>query len=91
MTDSTLALKLILEDMSPYHQYAATISNIKSLLSKDWSVTILHTFREGNQSADCLAKRGVHAESAFEVLHLPPAELKDLLLADARGMEFSRP
>jgi hypothetical protein len=53
-------------------------------------VRLYHIFREGNMSADVLAKLGARATSNLVILNNPPIELQLALLADAMGVSHSR-
>ncbi|XP_057444905.1 uncharacterized protein LOC130737157 [Lotus japonicus] len=90
-SDSLLAVSLILRPPSMFHEHAGLISSICGLLRREWSVRVLHTLREGNACADCLAKAGAGQLLEFLVVVDPPAELQQLLLADALGISFLRP
>ncbi|KAJ1434076.1 Ribonuclease H-like superfamily [Sesbania bispinosa] len=63
---------------------------VRALLDRDWNVEVVHTLREGNQAADFLAKKGTLELSSFILLHDPPVELRDTLLADSLGTSFVR-
>lgn len=54
--------------MNKWHFYAAIVTNILDLISRDWSVALEHTLRKGNASADFLAKFGAQ-ESTSWTLH----------------------
>ncbi|KAJ1434634.1 Ribonuclease H domain [Sesbania bispinosa] len=82
MTDSTLAISLVKEDVSRFHKYAGVVREIHYLLSLDWDVVLLHTLREGNQCADFLAKHGVAEDSPFVwfIIHLISSSLSFKLM-----------
>jgi ribonuclease HI len=67
-SDSLQAVSLLKNGVSPHHQFANEIQRIRHLLSKDWTVAIDHTFREGNACADILAKMGTSANSSLVIL-----------------------
>lgn len=52
--DSKMALDLVERKCNHSHSYPALIQSMKDLL-KDWSVRLLHSWREGNAAADLLA------------------------------------
>ncbi|GAU11445.1 hypothetical protein TSUD_344360 [Trifolium subterraneum] len=90
-SDSVAAIKLLNEHVDEWHPYyAAIITNIKDILNRDWRVTILHTFREGNACADYLAKHGANNNEVFSSIANPPPGLNLFLLADASRTWFSR-
>ncbi|KAJ1430119.1 Ribonuclease H domain [Sesbania bispinosa] len=43
MTDSQLALSLILGDVSKFHMHAGIVKEIRKLISREWNVTKVHT------------------------------------------------
>lgn len=55
-SDSSMALKLVRSSVNFRHCYAAWIGGVTELLRRDWVVDLVHTLREGNRSADVLAK-----------------------------------
>lgn len=57
-TDSKLLVVFITAGVLPFHVYAPLVNHIHSFVPKEWNVSINHTFREGNNCADLLAKRG---------------------------------
>ncbi|PNX71251.1 ribonuclease H, partial [Trifolium pratense] len=89
-SDSLQAVTLIKEGVSPHHRFANEIQSIRQLISKDWSVVIEHTLREGNACADCLAKMGASSNLSLVILNTPPTGLYLSLLADAQGVAFAR-
>ncbi|KAJ1385496.1 Ribonuclease H domain [Sesbania bispinosa] len=89
-TDSMLALKLIKNTTSLLHQYAPIIVDIKHWMAQDWSLSIVHILREGNQCANHLAKLGSSSNSRLQVLQLAPPSLLPMLLADSCGTLFPR-
>ncbi|KAJ1441335.1 Reverse transcriptase-like [Sesbania bispinosa] len=67
-----LALSLIENGVPNVHKYASIIPDIQTLLRAPWDVSFKHTLREGNQSADHLAKFGVSSSEELVVLDDPP-------------------
>ncbi|KAJ1400827.1 Ribonuclease H domain [Sesbania bispinosa] len=90
MLDSLHALSLIQGEVPFSHQYATLIYKVKDLIARDWNVELLHVFREGNQPADMLTKKGVKELSSFVLLHDPPSDLLNNLQADFTGIMFAR-
>ncbi|KAJ1424746.1 Ribonuclease H domain [Sesbania bispinosa] len=68
MMDSSLAVHLIHNKVVNFHRYATLLREIQALLDKDWSVSLKHSLREGNQCADYLAKQG--AVSSLPLCHV---------------------
>ncbi|CAN1254857.1 Putative ribonuclease H protein At1g65750, partial [Linum perenne] len=71
--DSLLAVKLLLQKGEPLHQYSALI-----LASRNWEVTISHTFREGNIVADLLAHHGHTLDFGLYIDCMYPMRLIEL-------------
>ncbi|GAU48971.1 hypothetical protein TSUD_188180 [Trifolium subterraneum] len=82
-SDSQTVLDLILKGHSIYHCYAAVITNIQDMLKFNWNVTLCHSLREGNFSADFLAKLGSANDTKIKIWESPPKALKSILLSDA--------
>jgi hypothetical protein len=70
--------------------YAAVIASIKDLLQLDWEVRISHSLREGNYSADFLAKLGSANDDKLTFWESPPAEMESILQADALRVPHPR-
>lgn len=90
LSDSLLAVSLIMDRPSRFHECAVIIASINELLRREWEVRLEHTLREGNACADYLAKAGAAQEQALHVVVDPPPELSLLLLADKSGTVFVR-
>ena len=65
--DSQVVIDFIKKGVGPYHLYACIVKEIKEkeineLLTGDWLVSLHHTYREGNQCADYLAKKGARQQ-----------------------------
>ena len=57
-----------------------------NLLSLDWQVQVLHTLREGNQSADWLANYSLSLDSyCYSMVESPPTNIRSLLFDDIYG------
>ncbi|KAJ1404393.1 Reverse transcriptase-like [Sesbania bispinosa] len=82
-TDSLGAAQFIVHGVPSSHRYANMVSLILNLLSRPWTASVQHVFREGNRCADLLAKLGVNLLDRFVVLLDPPSELDHLLVEDA--------
>ncbi|KAK7260660.1 hypothetical protein RIF29_26901 [Crotalaria pallida] len=89
-SDCLEVLKLVQGEQNFFHAYATTIASIRDLLSRDWSVVLRHTLREGNQCADILAKKGSAMNSGLTVFDVPSPDLMLALLADYLGIMFPR-
>lgn len=54
--DSLLVVQLMQAKVPHHHRNTNDLEIIKEYLSRDWQCSISHTFREGNQCANILAK-----------------------------------
>lgn len=89
-SDSLDAVNLVLSVPPSTHLYAAVVWDIKGLLDRPWSVDFHHTLREGNASADYLAKFGAQQDVDLVFVENPLAGMSLLLLADAIGISSLR-
>lgn len=84
-------LNLISNPSNHFHLHAVLIQSIKDVLRRDWTVTLLHSLREGNCTADCLAKLGgAQSEEKWKILEVQPVELATTLALDASGVAVLR-
>jgi ribonuclease HI len=90
-SDSKSVIDLISKSIDRSHCYASVIENIKNLINLDLEVNLSHTLREGNASADFLAKLGSNNDSRMMIWKSPPEGLNNLLLSDSRRMLHPRP
>ncbi|KAF7821833.1 reverse transcriptase [Senna tora] len=74
-TDSLLACNLLLDTaLSNLHEHWNLISSCRSVLQRFSEVKLSHTFREGNQCADLLAKSSLLKHDDYLVFqNLPPS------------------
>lgn len=89
-SDSKMAIDIIEKACNLFHVYAVLIQNIKDLLMKDWLVTLIHTWREGNAAADFLAKLGAQGDSSWSIFEAPVSGLESTLASDASGTVYLR-
>lgn len=89
-SNSINTVRMIHEGVPIHHHEANEVVAIKQLLAQDWRVEIYHTYREGNQCADFLAKLGARTDDPIVILHDAPAGMNSLLMADALGVSFPR-
>lgn len=59
----------------------------KNLIQKEWNVTLLHVFREGNTAADHLARLGLSSYQPLgtQILEEPLIGLQNILWNDCKG------
>lgn len=90
-SDCMQALSLIQDPTPRPLIYSGIIDDIKELLSRDWLVSLTHTYREGNQCADYMAKFGANFMDCTKTFSEPPSCLHSLLKSDATGIQYTRP
>ncbi|CAN1129678.1 Putative ribonuclease H protein At1g65750 [Linum perenne] len=78
--DSQAAIQLLVSTEVPTHQHAMEVYEFQELLSRNWEVSIRHTYREGNHAADFLAGIG----------HSYPLGVSDIAITNARLGYFLR-
>ncbi|KAF7818437.1 reverse transcriptase [Senna tora] len=90
-TDSLLACKLLLDSaLTNLHEHWNLISSCRSILQKFSEFKVSHTFREGNQCADLLAKLSLLKHEDYFVFQTLPPFLKMCFLADLHDVTFDR-
>ncbi|KAJ1432360.1 Ribonuclease H domain [Sesbania bispinosa] len=90
-SDSKEAIRLCLLFVIPlHHRLAVVIADIHQLMRQSNRCLISHVFREGNSSANLLAKHGVTQVDSFKLRHEPPTFMGSALLADSMGITFLR-
>lgn len=90
-SDSLSALSLINEGVDHFHPFALMIKGIQNLRSLQWSLTLQHTLREGNECADWLAKTGASMDDDLKIWEVCPPQLSYVILAYALGVIRLRP
>ncbi|CAN1273739.1 Putative ribonuclease H protein At1g65750 [Linum perenne] len=88
--DSTAAIGAILGDPVVDSRHGRTLDSINELRSRDWEVTISHTFREGNTVADLLAHHGHTLSFGLSVDCVYPHEVDRAIWNDHVGIFFPR-
>jgi ribonuclease HI len=73
-----------------HHPYGALISDCRSLIQNFEEAHLQHTFREGNATADLLAKAGKKLLCPFVYFDEPPLFAVSQVLADCRGVKYPR-
>lgn len=74
--------------MNLWHHYAAIIHNVKELLERNWNVSLTHTLREANASADLLVKMGAASNISWLDFEDPPDGILTFLPV-YKGVVFS--
>jgi hypothetical protein len=72
-----------------HHPYGALISDCRSLIQKLEDFRIQHIFREGNATADILAKAGTKLSCPFVLFDYPPTFVINQVVADSWGVKLS--
>jgi len=88
-SDSLLSINLIKGDTPHYHIYVVLVQDIKDMLASN-NFSMHHTLREGNQSADFLAKMSSASDVGFVIHSAPPKDLLHLIQSDNSGVFFPR-
>ncbi|CAJ2675680.1 unnamed protein product [Trifolium pratense] len=88
-SDSTIAIDLVEHDISPLHLYAPLIKNIRQFQNMDWTIVFHHTFREDNECADWLAKKGATSDVSLHIWYSCPPQLSNVLIAYASAMSLT--
>jgi ribonuclease HI len=85
-SDSKLLIDMITGNCTIGGATPILVRRIRKLLALDWQVQVLHTWREGNRSADWLANYSLSMSSFdFSIVESPPSELRSLLFDDLSG------
>ncbi|CAA7034666.1 unnamed protein product [Microthlaspi erraticum] len=87
--DSELVVGFLKKGVSNTHPLAFLVSLCHGFISKDWSVHIVHVFREANRLADGLANHAFSLPLGFHWFELVPPSLESVLWEDEIG--FTRP
>nr|XP_027099032.1 uncharacterized protein LOC113718319 [Coffea arabica] len=88
-TDSKMSLELI-DKAATESPLMVTISQIRNLRKRQWQCELIHQWREGNMSADWLAKSGLSLEERVQELASPPEEVRKWLAYDVIGVVTPR-
>lgn len=73
-----------------HHPYGTLISDCRSLIQEFEETSLQHTYREGNATADLLAKAGASLLCPFVVFDRPPLFIVSQILADSQGVKYPR-
>ncbi|CAL1353594.1 unnamed protein product [Linum trigynum] len=89
-SDSQTAIHLMNNRSDPLHPYATLLSAIRRMMSQDWVVKLVHTYREGNRVADWLSKYSLVYPYGLYELEAPPQGVIPLLDEDTKGTTTAR-
>ncbi|KAF7812646.1 ribonuclease H [Senna tora] len=88
--DSRQAYDLILHSGELSHVAAPIVARIREALRREWSVCLVHIFREANSAANALAKVGHSVELDLRVFECPPEGVGTILFDDQVGKKTLR-
>ncbi|KAL7265055.1 hypothetical protein ACSBR1_002914 [Camellia fascicularis] len=89
-TDSLSAIELLKEGSVVSSSIRSLVEDSKFLMQR-CGYTIQHVLREGNNSADSLAKLGATQAEPLVVMDEAPVEIRGLVIADMVGRGYLRP
>lgn len=87
-SDATWIVHLMTNSVTTDMLLSPFIINCRNLLAKLWTVLVRHTFREGNQVTDSVAKAAVAQESVLTVYLNPPPFVRRFLMSDTFKMSW---
>ena len=89
--DAKVIMELLNGAECPNQSYSPLLNDCRSLIARLVQVWVRNCFREANQCADFLAKRGCVMSENFAVFDTPPfADLYILLDSDKNGLYYYR-
>ncbi|CAN1777496.1 Putative ribonuclease H protein At1g65750 [Linum perenne] len=88
--DSRASVTAILGDQEEDSRHGRTLATINELRSRDWEVTISHTFREGNTVDDLVAHHGHNLDFRLHIDCMYPHEVDRAIWSDHVGTFFQR-
>jgi len=83
-------VQLVTEGASQFHHYLNELEIIRDFMTKDWIISLHHTFRKWNTCENVLAKLGAINVDPLIMLPAPPSSLSLGLLAYAFRVSFVR-
>ncbi|CAN0920998.1 Putative ribonuclease H protein At1g65750, partial [Linum grandiflorum] len=88
--DLTTTISAITGTDSSDLRHRSCIDEARELISRDWSIRIIHTFREGNRDVDRLANHGHSLSFGFHPISILSREVQDCIRTDSVGVYFPR-
>ncbi|KAL4382714.1 hypothetical protein AHAS_Ahas04G0261100 [Arachis hypogaea] len=58
---------------------------VNELMKREWNIVFVHIYREGNRSADYLARLSMNSKTDYVFWDLPPFEILSILRDNERG------
>ena len=86
--DAAIVVDLIVNNSSDNMLFNPLLFGCSNLLDRIPHNTIVHIFKETNQCADCLAKKGLKAQNPLFTFCSPPTDVYPLLLADISNVFY---
>ncbi|KAK7378105.1 hypothetical protein VNO80_03541 [Phaseolus coccineus] len=87
-TDSLEAINLIKEANIEDCAYGGLLADIRSLMQRNWSLDLIHSFRQDNACAHILSELGAEQHEVYRFLAHPPQQLQLALVADALQVQL---
>ena len=90
--DAKVIVELLNGTKCPNRSYSPLLNDYRYLIARFVQVQVGHIYREANQCADLLAKRGCTMEENFVVFDSPPppADMYVLFNSDKNGLYYYR-
>ena len=89
--DAKVIVELLNGAECPNQSYSLLLNDCRSLIARLVQVRVGHVYREVNQCADFLAKRGCSMMENFVVFDFPPfADMYILIDSDKNGLYYYR-
>ncbi|KAF5932569.1 hypothetical protein HYC85_028740 [Camellia sinensis] len=88
-SDSQYAIDMLKGNIEVFSPLRSLVEDSKFLIRR-CGFSIQHVKREGNMSADGLAKMGVNQNEVLVVMEDPPEEIRGQLVADMVGQSYLR-
>nr|KYP39537.1 Putative ribonuclease H protein At1g65750 family [Cajanus cajan] len=89
-SDSALAVKFLNEGCSRENPCYSLVNLIVNMTGNNLDVKCNHIFREANQVADCLAKRGIGILDGIQIFSSPPWVMTPLFADSSNNVIFPR-
>ena len=88
--DNKTVVQMIVGEVMPHAADLPLINSIKALINLDWTVKVVHVYREANRAADWLASFASQFPRGLHVLQQAPASINDILYQDFIGVSSTR-
>ncbi|KAK6943354.1 Ribonuclease H domain [Dillenia turbinata] len=88
--DSTTALDMLNRNRHEVNEFSSLVNSVKRLIARHWTVQLVHTYREGNRSADRMAIWAFSLPLGLHRVANPPRVISQILQQDVIGVGFPR-